>query len=189
MPPRPRLSTLVPPAWRRATKFRFLHTTSNRIQVFRKDGTFVKEAFVSKRTLLRGAASGFALSSDGSQRFLYMLDGANHHVWILERQSLRVIARSASRDCSADRSMCHTPLPATAAATSTSARISTPGVSSAFCPKDSVLPRLAHPADHHRQVITYLFFWCCRRRPKSRMRVELWLRNRIWRLVRFVGLV
>jgi DNA-binding beta-propeller fold protein YncE len=66
---------------------------NNRIQVFRKDGTFVKEAFVSKRTLLQGAASGFALSPDPQQRFLYMIDGANHHVWILDRQSLTVIAR------------------------------------------------------------------------------------------------
>jgi len=66
---------------------------NNRIQVFRKDGTFVKEAFVSKRTLLQGAASGFALSSDPQQRFLYMIDGANHHVWILDRQSLRILAR------------------------------------------------------------------------------------------------
>jgi DNA-binding beta-propeller fold protein YncE len=66
---------------------------NNRIQVFTKDGTFVKEAFISKRTLLQGAASGFALSSDPQQRFLYMIDGANHHVWIIERQSLRVIAR------------------------------------------------------------------------------------------------
>jgi len=66
---------------------------NNRIQVFKKDGTYVKEAFVSKPTLLQGAASEFALSSDPRQRFLYMIDGANHHVWILERESLKVIAR------------------------------------------------------------------------------------------------
>jgi len=66
---------------------------NNRIQVFRKDGTFVKEAFISKRTLLQGAASGFALSPDPEQRFLYMIDGANHHVWILNRSTLQVIAR------------------------------------------------------------------------------------------------
>ena len=66
---------------------------NNRIQVFRKDGTYVKETFVSKRTLLQGAASGFALSTDPQQRWLYMIDGANHHVWILERQSLRIVAR------------------------------------------------------------------------------------------------
>jgi len=67
--------------------------TNNRIQVFRKDGTYVKEMFVAKRTLLLGAASGFALSTDPQQRFLYMIDGANHHVWILERESLTILAR------------------------------------------------------------------------------------------------
>ncbi len=76
--------------------------TNNRIQVFRKDGTYVKEVFVAKRTLLLGAASGFALSTDPQQRFLYMIDGANHHVWILERQSLDGRSRdSGSRDCGA----------------------------------------------------------------------------------------
>ena len=53
----------------------------------------MKEAFVARRTLLVGAASGFALSRDPQQRFLFMIDGANHHVWILERESLRVLAR------------------------------------------------------------------------------------------------
>ena len=84
---------------------------NNRIQVFRKDGTYVKEAFVSKRTLLQGAASGFALSSDPQQRFLYMIDGANHHVWILERRvaagdravrpagAVRRLAQHSARDC------------------------------------------------------------------------------------------
>jgi len=67
--------------------------TNNRIQVFRRDGTYVNEVFVAKRTLLLGAASGFALSTDPLQRFLYMIDGANHHVWILERTTLKVIAR------------------------------------------------------------------------------------------------
>jgi NHL repeat-containing protein len=66
---------------------------NNRIQVFRKDGTFVKETFIARRTFLSGAASGFALSPDPQQRFLYMIDGANHHVWILERESMKVIAR------------------------------------------------------------------------------------------------
>jgi len=67
--------------------------TNNRIQVFRKDGTYVNEVFVARRTLLLGAASGFALSTDPQQRFLYMIDGANHHVWIIERTTLKVIAR------------------------------------------------------------------------------------------------
>jgi hypothetical protein len=36
--------------------------------VFRKDGTYVKKAFIAKRTILKGAASGFALSADPHRR-------------------------------------------------------------------------------------------------------------------------
>ena len=103
---------------------------NNRIQVFRKDGTYVKETFVSKRTLLAGAASGFVLSPDPQQRFLYMIDGANHHVWILSRETLQVIARFGSRGCLAARSTFRTRSPWTVAATSMSGRTSTHGDSS-----------------------------------------------------------
>src|SRR5436190_1931176 len=62
---------------------------NDRIQVFKTDGTFVREAFIAPRTLLAGSTSGFALSPD--QRFLYVIDGANHHVWILSRETLQVV--------------------------------------------------------------------------------------------------
>src|SRR5207249_9483833 len=62
---------------------------NDRIQVFKRDGTFVREGFVAPRTLLAGSASGLAFSPD--QRFLYVIDGANHHVWILLRQTLQVV--------------------------------------------------------------------------------------------------
>jgi DNA-binding beta-propeller fold protein YncE len=62
---------------------------NDRIQVFKTDGTFVREGFVSRRTLLAGSASGLAFSPD--QRFLYVIDGANHHVWILLRETLEVL--------------------------------------------------------------------------------------------------
>jgi len=64
---------------------------NDRIQVFGKDGTFVKEGFIARRTLLAGSASGLAFSPD--QRFLYVIDGANHHVWILLRETLEVVDR------------------------------------------------------------------------------------------------
>jgi len=62
---------------------------NDRIQVFKRDGTFVREGFVAPRTLLAGSASGLAFSPD--QRFLYVIDGANHHVWILLRETLQVV--------------------------------------------------------------------------------------------------
>ena len=64
---------------------------NDRIQVFSKDGTFVREGFIAPRTLLAGSASGLAFSPD--QRFLYVIDGANHHVWILLRDTLAVVDR------------------------------------------------------------------------------------------------
>jgi NHL repeat-containing protein len=62
---------------------------NNRIQVFKTDGTYVREGFIARRTLLAGSASGLAFSPD--QRFLYVIDGANHHVWILLRETLEVL--------------------------------------------------------------------------------------------------
>jgi NHL repeat len=65
---------------------------NNRIQVFRKDGTFVKEAFVSKATRAEGSVWSIAFSSDPQQRHLYVADGSNQKVWILGRQALGVVA-------------------------------------------------------------------------------------------------
>ena len=62
---------------------------SNRIQVFRKDGTFVKEAIVSKATLGAGSVWSVALSADAAQRYLFVADGQNHQVTVLTRDSLQ----------------------------------------------------------------------------------------------------
>ena len=63
---------------------------NNRIQVFRKDGTFVKEAVVAKDTKKEGSAWAIAFSSDPKQQFLYLADGSSHRVWVLQRESLAV---------------------------------------------------------------------------------------------------
>jgi len=64
----------------------------NRIQVFHKDGKFVKETVVSKATLGDGSVWDIAFSSDPRQRFLYVADGQNKKVWILDRSTLDVIS-------------------------------------------------------------------------------------------------
>jgi DNA-binding beta-propeller fold protein YncE len=61
---------------------------NNRIQVFRKDGAFVKEAFVARETRGEGSVWSIAFSSDPQQRFLYVADGSNQKVWVLGRQAL-----------------------------------------------------------------------------------------------------
>ena len=66
---------------------------NDRVQVFTKNGMFLKETHISRRTLLSGSASGIAFSSDPQQRYLYVLDGANHRLWILLRDSLQLVGR------------------------------------------------------------------------------------------------
>jgi hypothetical protein len=66
--------------------------TNDRIQVFRRDGTFVKEAFVARRTLGSGSVWDIAFSNDAAQTFLIVPDGTNQQVWILRRDTLEVVS-------------------------------------------------------------------------------------------------
>jgi DNA-binding beta-propeller fold protein YncE len=65
--------------------------TNNRLQVYQKDGQFVTEAFVRTETLGSGSVSGVTLSVDAAQRWLFVPDGTNNVVWILDRSSLEVV--------------------------------------------------------------------------------------------------
>jgi len=74
--------------------------SSDRIQVFRKDGTFVKEATVAPKTLgatvsgqfgvvaSRGSVWDLTFSNDAQQRYVFVTDGHNKKVHVLERDSL-----------------------------------------------------------------------------------------------------
>jgi DNA-binding beta-propeller fold protein YncE len=64
---------------------------NDRIQVFKKDGTFVKEQFIAKRTLGDGATWDTAFSKDQQQKYLYVADGANEKIWVLDRNSLEIL--------------------------------------------------------------------------------------------------
>ena len=63
----------------------------DRVQVFRPDGTFVKEAFYAKRTLGSGSAWDIAFSRDPQQRFMFLADGQNNRVRIIVRETLEEI--------------------------------------------------------------------------------------------------
>ena len=65
---------------------------NDRIQVFRPDGTFVKEAFLSKNTKASGSVWDIAFSRDPQQRFLYVADGMNDRVYIVQRDNLQILA-------------------------------------------------------------------------------------------------
>ena len=63
----------------------------NRIQTFLRDGTFVAEKTIAPLTRASGSAFVLAMSPDAGQRWLYLADGTNHKVWILERSSMEVM--------------------------------------------------------------------------------------------------
>ena len=65
---------------------------NDRIQVFRKDGTFVKELIVAKNTLANGSVWDLRLSIDPAQTFLFNADGANNEVRTLVRDTGETIA-------------------------------------------------------------------------------------------------
>src|SRR5882672_7662877 len=65
--------------------------TNDRIQVFKKDGTFVKEAFIAKNTLVDGSVFDIALSKDPQQKYLYIADGSNMKIHVVQRDTLEVL--------------------------------------------------------------------------------------------------
>src|SRR6202163_1088802 len=67
--------------------------TNNRLQVFKLDGTFIKEIFIARNTLqAEGTVHHFAMSPDKDQKFLYVLDGSNKAVRVLNRQTLEIVS-------------------------------------------------------------------------------------------------
>jgi DNA-binding beta-propeller fold protein YncE len=64
---------------------------SDRIQVFRSDGSFVNEVFIAPRTLGDGSTWDIAFSRDSEQRFMYVADGKNQRIYVLLRESLEVL--------------------------------------------------------------------------------------------------
>jgi len=63
----------------------------NRLQVFKPDGTFIREAFYAKNTLGSGSTWDIAFSKDPQQRFIFIADGTNEVVRIILRETLEEI--------------------------------------------------------------------------------------------------
>jgi DNA-binding beta-propeller fold protein YncE len=64
---------------------------NDRLQVFRPDGTFVKEIFIAKNTKASGSVWDVAFSKDPSQRYLYLADGINNRIYVIQRDTLQVL--------------------------------------------------------------------------------------------------
>ena len=64
---------------------------NDRLQVFNRDGTFVKEAFIAKNTRASGSVWDIAFSKDPQQRYLFVADGINNRIYILQRDTLEIL--------------------------------------------------------------------------------------------------
>jgi DNA-binding beta-propeller fold protein YncE len=64
---------------------------NDRIQVFRTDGTYVRERTLAPQTRGGGSVWDIAFSPDSAQTYLYVADGGNERVWIVERETLDVL--------------------------------------------------------------------------------------------------
>ena len=61
---------------------------NDRIQVFTKDGKFVKETQVAKNTRGDGSVWDIAFSKDAEQKYFYLADGANEKIRVFDRKAL-----------------------------------------------------------------------------------------------------
>jgi DNA-binding beta-propeller fold protein YncE len=66
---------------------------NDRIQIFTKDGKFVKEKQIAPRTLGDGSVWDIAFSRDPQQKYLYLADGKNERVYVMDRQSLEILTQ------------------------------------------------------------------------------------------------
>jgi len=66
--------------------------TNDRLQVFTKDGHFVREIVIAKDTLGSGSVWDVGFSTDPKQAFLFIDDGTNQLIYVLDRQTLQVVS-------------------------------------------------------------------------------------------------
>jgi DNA-binding beta-propeller fold protein YncE len=65
---------------------------NDRIQVFRTDGTFVDEMIIAPETRGDGSTWDVTFSRDPDQRFMYVADGKNMRIYIVDRDELEILA-------------------------------------------------------------------------------------------------
>jgi DNA-binding beta-propeller fold protein YncE len=69
----------------------------NRIQVFTKQGKFVKEMHVVNEAVGQGTVGSVDFSSDPAQKFIFVADLQNGTVWQLDRQSGEIVGHISHR--------------------------------------------------------------------------------------------
>jgi DNA-binding beta-propeller fold protein YncE len=64
---------------------------NDRIQVFHKDGTFVSELRVAPESRGDGSVWDIAFSKDPGQTYIYLADGLNERVYVIDRKEMKVL--------------------------------------------------------------------------------------------------
>ncbi len=64
---------------------------NNRVQVFHKDGSFVREFMVEPNTTSNGSVWDIVLSRDPAQQWLLLADGRNNQIWTIDRATGAVV--------------------------------------------------------------------------------------------------
>jgi hypothetical protein len=64
---------------------------SDRIQVFKSDGTYVSETFLETNTKGDGSVWEIAFSRDPQEKYMYVADGANHKIHVFDRLAMKEI--------------------------------------------------------------------------------------------------
>lgn len=64
---------------------------ADRIQVFKPDGSFVREAQFARQTLASGSVWDLAFSRDPQQKFIFLADGTNEKIRVIVRETLQEI--------------------------------------------------------------------------------------------------
>jgi DNA-binding beta-propeller fold protein YncE len=64
---------------------------NDRVQVFRRDGTFVREAFFDRDTLRSGSVWDMAFSRDPEQTYIYLANGVDEKIHVVLRSTLEVL--------------------------------------------------------------------------------------------------
>jgi hypothetical protein len=64
---------------------------NDRVQIFKQDGTFVKEVLFMRNTRGDGSVWEIAFSRDPKQKYLYISDGANEKIHVFDRESMKEI--------------------------------------------------------------------------------------------------
>jgi DNA-binding beta-propeller fold protein YncE len=70
---------------------------NRRVQTFTPEGKYLGQMFVNRAGPATDSVSGFALSPDRDQQFLYMADYGNSHIVVADRKKLEILYQFGKR--------------------------------------------------------------------------------------------